>query len=152
MEHWICVTCGTQFAQSETPPPTCPICSDPRQYIGYEGQCWTTLATMRRDGFHNVLKEHELRVTGIGTQPTFAIGERALLIQTPRGNVLWNCITLLDDDTMAAIRLLGGIQAIAISHPHYYTISVTWSASCSTLLHIAASSALEAIEPWVRQR
>ncbi len=136
MEHWICVTCGTQFGQSETPPPACPICSDPRQYIGYEGQRWTTLAAMRRDGFHNVLKEHEPRLTGIGTQPTFAIGERALLIQTPQGNVLWDCITLLDDDTIAAIRHLGGIQAIAISHPHYYTTMVEWSREFDAALYI----------------
>jgi hypothetical protein len=61
MEHWICVTCGTQFAQSETPPPTCPICSDPRQYIGYEGQRWTTLATMRRDGFLDILPMRKRR-------------------------------------------------------------------------------------------
>lgn len=30
----------------------------------------------------------------------FAIGQRAILIQTPSGNVLWDCITLLDQETV----------------------------------------------------
>src|SRR5437588_9228413 len=59
MEHWICTTCGTQFAPSSEPPKECPICRDTRQYIGLEGQKWTTLAAMRADGFHNTIKEHE---------------------------------------------------------------------------------------------
>lgn len=144
MQHWICVTCGTQFAQSENPPSACPICSDPRQYIGYEGQRWTTLSALRRDGFHNVLKEHEPGLTGIGTQPAFAIGERALLIQTPQGNVLWDCMTLLDEDTIAAVRRLGGIQAIAISHPHFYTTMVEWARQYGVAIYIH-----EADRRWV---
>jgi hypothetical protein len=42
-------------------------------------------------------------------------------------NVLWDCISLLDDATVAAVRALGGIDAIAISHPHYYSSMVEWS-------------------------
>ena len=144
MEHWICVTCGMQFAESETPPATCPICSDPRQYIGYQGQRWTTLPKMRQDGYHNRFQEHEPRVTGIGTQPTFAIGERALLLQTPQGNVLWDCMTLLDDETAAHIERLGGIQAIAISHPHFYTTMVEWAERFGATIHLH-----EADRQWV---
>jgi len=139
MEHWICITCGTQFAQSETPPSACPICSDQRQYIGYEGQKWTTLAALHKDGFHNVLKEHESHITGIGTQPSFAIGQRALLIQTGHGNILWDCISLLDDDTIEAVKHLGGIQAIAISHPHFYTTMVDWARQFGAAIYIHES-------------
>ena len=46
MEKWICKTCGTQFPASEQPPGGCPICLDERQYVGYNGQEWTTLAQM----------------------------------------------------------------------------------------------------------
>src|ERR1700742_165713 len=99
MEHWICQTCGTQFAASEKEPEMCPICSDERQYIGHNGQLWTTLAQMRQQGFHNTFQEHEPGLVGIGTQPAFAIGERALLLQTPQGNILWDCMSLLDDET-----------------------------------------------------
>src|SRR5215471_5556739 len=127
MEKWICKTCGTQFPQSETPPTGCPICLDARQYIGHDGQQWTTLAEMQSEGFHNVVKEHESGLIGIGTEPKFAIGQRALLVQALQGNILWDCITLLDEQTAAEIERLGGIKAITISHPHYYTTMVEWA-------------------------
>lgn len=63
----------------------------------------------------------DLGLVGIGTEPSFAIGQRALLVRTPQGNVLWDSITLIDDATVDAVRKLGGIRAIAISHPHYYS-------------------------------
>jgi hypothetical protein len=126
MTHYICTTCGTQFAATDAPPSSCPICEDERQYIGWKGQQWTTLAALQKD-CHNVIKPEEPRLTGIGTQPTFAIGQRALLVQTDEGNVLWDCISLLDDPTIAVVRALGGIAAIAISHPHYYSSLVEWS-------------------------
>ncbi|MBA2392667.1 MAG: MBL fold metallo-hydrolase [Ktedonobacteraceae bacterium] len=127
MEYWICQTCGTQFAQSEQPPTTCPICCDERQYIGYNGQQWTTLARLQQDGLHNEFREHEPGLIGVGTSPSFAIGERALLVQHPQGNVLWDCMSLIDDETVAEIKRLGGITALAISHPHYYTTMVEWA-------------------------
>ncbi|MFN8512136.1 MAG: hypothetical protein U0232_23410 [Thermomicrobiales bacterium] len=126
MTHSICVTCGTQFAETEREPEHCPICEDERQYIGHNGQRWTTLAALRRD-YHNVIKPVEPGLTGIGTLPSFAIAQRALLVQTPQGNVLWDCISLIDDPTIAAVRALGGISAIAISHPHYYSSMIEWA-------------------------
>jgi hypothetical protein len=127
MEYWICTTCGTQFPKTQEPPPGCAICLDQRQYVGYNGQQWTTLEAMRGAGMRNVLKEQEQELIGIGTEPKFAIGERALLLRTQHGNILWDCITLLDDETAAAIERLGGLRAIAISHPHYYTSMVAWA-------------------------
>ncbi|CAL5227191.1 g10108 [Coccomyxa viridis] len=58
---------------------------------------------------------------GIGTEPSFAIGQRALLIQTGAGNVLWDCINVLTPDTIREVKSRGGVQAIAVSHPHFYT-------------------------------
>ncbi|MBV8769958.1 MAG: MBL fold metallo-hydrolase, partial [Hyphomicrobiales bacterium] len=43
MPAFICVTCGTQFSPTEAPPSLCPICTDDRQFVGWEGQAWTTL-------------------------------------------------------------------------------------------------------------
>jgi hypothetical protein len=76
---------------------------------------------MQTGGFHNTIKEQEPHLVGIGTVPQFAIGQRALLVQTEQGNVLWDCISFLDDDTAAAVQHLGGLKAIAISHPHFYS-------------------------------
>lgn len=127
MEHWICVTCGAQFAASQEPPAGCPICLDQRQYVGQQGQQWTTLARMRQEGYQNSITEEEPSLTGIVTQPSFAIGQRALLVQTDQGNILWDCITYLDDQTVQAVQALGGISAIAASHPHLYGSMIEWA-------------------------
>ena len=130
MKHWlckICKTCGVQFEASEQPPQICPICSDERQYVGYEGQQWTTLDQLRSEGFRNQFKEHEEGLIGIGTTPHFAIGQRALMIQSAQGNILWDCISLIDDETVISINQLGGLSAIAISHPHFYSAMVEWA-------------------------
>lgn len=126
MENYICTTCGTQFNESEQPPSSCPICEDERQYVNPRGQQWTTLEQLRRE--HKiVVQKKEDHLYGIGITPEFGIGQRALLIQTPNGNVLWDCISLIDEATVDIIHGLGGLDAIAISHPHYYTSMVEWS-------------------------
>lgn len=144
MEYWICRTCGTQFAERAQPPEACPICRDQRQYVGYDGQQWTTLAQMQQDGFHNTFREHEAGLVGIGTTPAFAIGERALLVQHPQGNVLWDCMSLIDDETVAGIERLGGLSAIAISHPHYYSTMVEWAERFNARVYLH-----EADRQWV---
>jgi hypothetical protein len=144
MENWICITCGTQFTASEQPPRACPICLDPRQYVGYEGQQWTTLHTLLVDGAQNIFKEHEAGLWGIGTDPPFAIKQRALLLQTEQGNILWDCITLLDEETATLVERLGGIKAIAISHPHYYSSMVEWAERFDVPIYLH-----EADQQWV---
>jgi hypothetical protein len=127
MPAFICVTCGVQHGPSEAPPTRCPICDDERQYVGWAGQRWTTLEALRAAGHRNELQELEDGLTAIHTQPKVAIGQRALFLRTPNGNILWDCITHLDDDTVRALSARGGLQAIAISHPHYYGTCVEWS-------------------------
>ena len=141
MPAFICVTCGTQFPPSEAPPPGCPICQEERQYIGWAGQHWITRDELRADHRNEVRPERpdEAGLTGIGTRPSFGIGQRALLVQAPGGNVLWDCISLIDDATVAAVRALGGIAAIAISHPHYYSSMVEWSRAFDAPIYLHAA-------------
>ena len=127
MPAYICLTCGVQHADRGAPPTSCPICDDERQYVGWNGQQWTTLPEMVASGYRNVLREEDSGLTSITTVSPFGIGQQALLVQTPAGNVLWDCISLLDDATIAALRARGGIRAIAISHPHFYATCVEWS-------------------------
>jgi hypothetical protein len=138
LDTYICTTCGTQFAPSQEPPAHCPICEDPRQYIGLGGQQWTTLAELQR-GHHTIIRELEPGLTGIGTHPEFAIRQRALLVQSPQGNVLWDCISLIDSPTRAVVQSLGGIAAIAISHPHYYSAMVEWSQAFDAPIYLHAA-------------
>ncbi len=138
MPNYICVTCGVQYAESKQPPEACAICQDERQYVGWQGQQWTTLEAVQAD-FHNVIKLREPNLTGIVSQPKVGIGQRALLVQTPTGNILWDCITLIDEPTIAAIKALGGISAIAISHPHYYSTIVEWSRAFDAPIYLHAA-------------
>jgi hypothetical protein len=125
MTH-LCVTCGTQFPLSDQPPEHCPICEDERQYVGLQGQQWITLEQLRRTHRNTLYREGE-GIWGITTTPAFGIGQRAMLVRTEKGNILWDCVSLIDLDTVTLIQALGGIFAIAISHPHYYTSMVEWS-------------------------
>ena len=127
MPEFVCATCGVQHATSDEPPPICRICEDERQWVPEQGQQWTTLEELRVAHTNRVEQEGEPGLTGVGTEPSFAIGQRALLVQAEAGNVLWDCVTLVDDETVAAVERLGGVSAIAISHPHYYSSLVEWS-------------------------
>ena len=135
----ICATCGVQFGATSA---TCPVCEDPRQYVPPGGQAWTTLEELRATHTNAIRPEGSL--TGIGTEPRFAIGQRALLVPYGASNLLWDCITLLDDATAEEIERRGGLSLIAISHPHYYSTMVEWAHrfSCPVLLH-------EADREWV---
>jgi glyoxylase-like metal-dependent hydrolase (beta-lactamase superfamily II) len=117
MENFICVTCGVQYEATDSPPEHCLICEDERQYVGKNGQRWTTLSEMQKS-YQNRIEEVDSNLIGIGTTPSFAIGPRALLVQSPGGNVLWDCTSLINDATIEAIRSRGGLNAIAVSHPH----------------------------------
>jgi glyoxylase-like metal-dependent hydrolase (beta-lactamase superfamily II) len=134
--YFICETCGTQHAASTKPPSSCAICTDERQYVPTSGQEWTTLTELALT-HRNSYRRLEPGLFGIGTEPAFAIGQRCLLVSTPAGNVLWDCIALLDDATIDIVRALGGIASIAVSHPHYYTTAVEWAHAfgCPVLLH-----------------
>jgi hypothetical protein len=126
MPAFICETCGSQFTPSDAPPPGCPICQDERQFVPPGGQRWTTLESLARRHF-NCYQQHEPGLIGIGTVPKFSIGQRALLVRTPAGNILWDCIPFIDAATIAIVQALGGLAGIAISHPHYYATMVEWS-------------------------
>jgi glyoxylase-like metal-dependent hydrolase (beta-lactamase superfamily II) len=87
----------------------------------------------------NAFRQHEDGIIGIGTQPSFAIGQRALLLLTPQGNILWDCISFLDDATRTLIDGLGGIKTIAISHPHFYTAMNEWSRAFDAPVYLHAA-------------
>jgi glyoxylase-like metal-dependent hydrolase (beta-lactamase superfamily II) len=138
MPAFICTTCGAQYSNSETPPAGCPICQDERQYVNPAGQAWTTLTAMRKTHY-NAFRHLEPGLMGVGTFPSFAIGQRALILRTPQGNILWDCISFLDDATVTIIAALGGLTAIACSHPHFIASAVEWShAFDSVPVHVHA--------------
>ena len=126
MVNWICRTCAVQFADTPETPKRCPICSDERQYVGANGQQWTTMAELLHD-HSTVFREEEPGLHGVGVEPDVAIGQRALLVQSDDGNVLWDCVPVLDAAARDRITELGGISAICLSHPHFYAAHVEFA-------------------------
>src|SRR5438067_4082223 len=125
MAKFLCKACGVQYRESATPPSHCVICEDERQFVPAPGQEWTTpdeLAAGRFNAFRSVAPG----LFGLWTMPQFAIGQRAFLVITPAGNILWDCVSFLDAATIEIIGSFGGIKAVAISHPHFYSAMAPW--------------------------
>ncbi|MDQ5832418.1 MAG: MBL fold metallo-hydrolase [Actinomycetota bacterium] len=145
MQRFICVACGTQFQDSSAPPQECPICVDPRQYVPKAGQQWTTMSELAA-GHSNEFRE-EGSLVGAGTGPGFAIGQRALLVPYGDSNLMWDCITLLDQASAEEVERRGGLAGIAISHPHYYSGMVEWAQRFECPIHLHAADAQWVMRP-----
>jgi len=129
MAGWICAACGVQYADTETVPERCIICSDDRQYVKESGQRWTTLAELTAAGHQTRFEEIERGLHTIRIEPTVGIGQRTLLITTSDGNLLWDANGFIDEAGIERVRELGGIAAISASHPHMYGAMIEWSAA-----------------------
>ncbi len=126
MTVWICAACGIEHANTARPPARCAICTDERQYVPAGGQAWTSLQAMAGD-YTGDFAELEPNLYAVQVKPSFAIGQRGLLIRTPAGNVLWEPPGYVDQRMIDTATELGGVAAIASSHPHLVGCSVTWS-------------------------
>jgi hypothetical protein len=122
----LCKACGTSYGDSQRPVERCKICEDERQFVPVSGQAWIGFDELIRSHTNKWL-QHTPQLFSLKTVPSFAINQRAFLIRTPAGNVLWDCIANLDPATRTLIHALGGLRAIAISHPHYYTTMQDWA-------------------------
>ena len=125
MTIYMCHGCGVQYGDAPAPPPSCVVCTDDRQYVEWEGQTWTTSEELSKR--HAVRVELDGDLIGIGITPRFAIPQRALLVESDAGNIMWDCISLVTPDAVADIERRGGLAMIAISHPHFYSAMVDWS-------------------------
>lgn len=132
----ICETCGTQYGAEHQHTDHCPICNDDRQYIGDNGQRWTNMEQLKKE-HTNKFSQINYRLYTLKTEPAFALGQRAFLLLSPNGNVLWDCIPLLDEATIDFIKSKGGLKAIVFSHPHYYSTMNDWAAAfnCPVYIH-----------------
>jgi glyoxylase-like metal-dependent hydrolase (beta-lactamase superfamily II) len=137
MKNYICENCGTQYEETFTYPEKCIICSDERQYVPLSVQKWTTLEELFNQDYRNIIREVEPGLYSIKTVPQVGIGQSAYFITTEYGNILWDCITYLDESTKQWINSMGGISGIILSHPHYYSTIVEWANTfdCSIYIH-----------------
>ena len=144
MAAWICKTCGNQQAPTPLPPPNCAICDDPRQYVGWSGQEWTTLEELARD-HRCVIREIEPGLWGVGVEPSVAIGQRGLIVTTPAGNVMWDVPGFVDEAAFDTVRDLGGLTAISASHPHFYGVIGEWAEEFDAAILLPSAD-----REWVR--
>jgi glyoxylase-like metal-dependent hydrolase (beta-lactamase superfamily II) len=124
---WICATCGNHYPEATSPPDVCVICADERQWVPPSGQRWTSAAELAAAGHRGDVREVEPGLLGIGVDPPVAIGQRALLVRTDAGNLLWDPPGYLDEAAVAAVRAAGGLRAVTASHPHFYGSMAEWS-------------------------
>ncbi|KAF4449738.1 hypothetical protein F53441_7033 [Fusarium austroafricanum] len=140
-DSWlVCDTCGTQFPTTDRSAlKTCYVCDDPRQFVPPSGQSFSTLGELKKKHKNEWTScPSDPNITFICSTPKLAIGQRAILIKTPKGNILWDCITLLDDETITRIKYEGGLKAIVISHPHFYSTHVQWARAFACPVYIAS--------------
>lgn len=142
----LCKACGTSYRVDSVPLDNCKICLDERQYVPVQGQEWVEqdhfVATHR-----NQWTLHQPKLFSLQTVPHFAIGQRAFIIQTPAGNILWDCIACLDDASKALVHALGGLTAIALSHPHYYTTMQDWAAEFNAPIYLHSDD-----QQWIMRK
>jgi hypothetical protein len=149
---------------------------DPRQYVPAHGQTWTSLSKDQSTQ-KNLFKtdEHDSRIHYITTKPLsdaelpaslasstttrkqLGIGERAILLQTPHGNVLWDLVAFIDPATISFIKEKGGLKAIVISHPHFYTTHLEWARIFECPVYVSSDDAewlnredKEGVRKWIK--
>ncbi|MDB5420868.1 MAG: hypothetical protein JWR59_815, partial [Brevundimonas sp.] len=122
---WTCETCGVQGEPMTAPPKDCPICLDERQYVGWAGQRWLAPDEIRRN--REIIFRNEDGVTTMVLNPALAINQRAFLIPHAAGHIMWECLATVTDKALERLANMGGVTAIAISHPHFYAAMVDWS-------------------------
>jgi hypothetical protein len=124
---WICATCGNHYPDARSAPDACVICEDERQWVPPAGQRWTTLADLTAAGHLGDVRAVEPGLIGIGVDPPVAIGQRALLVTTTDGNLLWDPPGFIDQRAIQAVGDAGGLRAVTASHPHFYGAITEWS-------------------------
>jgi hypothetical protein len=148
MTVWICRACAVEYSDTEHPPANCAICSDERQYVPLEaGQRWTSLAELSAAGTTLSIAEVEPDLYGINAVPGIGIGQRAHLIRTDAGSILWDPTGFVDAAGVAAVLELGPVAAIVASHPHMFGVQVEWSRALGGVPVLVAGADRE----WVQR-
>ena len=144
MDDWRnCATCGVENSLDAE---VCAICADERQWVPAGGQVWTTLAERAAEGCQVEIAELEPDLFGLTARPQADIGQTALLVRTPAGNLLWDVPGYIDDAAIEAVGRLGGIAAVMASHPHMYGVQLEWARAFGAPVWVS-----EKDRHWVRR-
>jgi Metallo-beta-lactamase superfamily len=144
---WSCATCAVETADSPTPPETCEICSDERQYVPATGQAWTTLRDMAAAGTATRWFEVEPRLYGVTADPKVGIGQQTMVVDTADGVVVFDPLGYVDAAAVEHVRSLGTVLAVVASHPHMYGCQTAWAEALDAPVVLNAHDA-----EWCRRR
>ncbi|WWC85986.1 uncharacterized protein L201_000857 [Kwoniella dendrophila CBS 6074] len=141
----ICVACGTQYPKTFSTDRNCLICEDPRQAIPATGQEWTNLIELGNNPGeggenrkHVILKDEEDdRISLISCKPGFAINQTPIIIESSEGSYIWDCSAFISLPLIGYLnKLKRPLKGISISHPHFFTTSLTWSRALNVPLYL----------------
>jgi hypothetical protein len=121
---WVCANCGVEHADDQG---VCPVCADERQWLPADGQHWTTLDDLARDGRRITFRELEPGLLELTADPKVGIGQSAFVVSTKAGAVLWDPPGFVDDEAVGRIAAIGRALAISSSHPHMFGVQLEWS-------------------------
>lgn len=144
---WICATCAGETADLPSPPQSCAVCEDERQWVPADGQRWTTVEELREAGTRITVTEVEPDVWGLRAEPGVGIGQQTMVVRTAEGVLLFDCIGYIDDATVELVRGLGPTLAVAASHPHMYGVQTEWARALGGVPVLLAERDRE----WVRR-
>src|SRR6478752_4396057 len=103
---WICETCAVETADLPQPPSECRVCEDERQWVPADGQRWTSLGELRARGTRIVSSEVEPDLWGLRAEPAVGIGQQTMVVRTPSGTLLFDCVGYVDDEALELVRSL----------------------------------------------
>ncbi len=144
---WICETCAVETADLTEPPEECVVCEDERQWVPQDGQRWTTVPELRSRGTRIVAAEVEPDLWGLRADPEVGIGQQTMVVRTPEGTLLFDCVGYIDDEALELVRSLGPTLAVAASHPHMYGVQTEWAHALGDVPVLVAERDRE----WVRR-
>jgi hypothetical protein len=144
---WICETCAVETADLPEPPAECLVCEDERQWVPEDGQRWTTLRELDERGTHIVAREVEPDLWGLSAEPGVGIGQQTMVVRTPQGSLVFDCVGFIDDAALELVRSLGPTLAVAASHPHMYGVQTEWAHALGDVPVLVAERDRE----WVRR-
>ena len=132
MTIWICDGCGLEHDDSPAlPVEGCVFASDEvsvqeRGDLGPHGS-WTTHEELARQSHTTHHRDHGRGVHSLRREPRLAIGHWSFVVRTPQGNLLWDPPAYIDPVVVGIVEALGGVSAVATSHPHMFAAQVSWS-------------------------
>ncbi|RKP06102.1 hypothetical protein THASP1DRAFT_32072 [Thamnocephalis sphaerospora] len=167
-EYPLCAGCGVQYdlMPADQSPPACLHCltafraEDAAKQIAR----WTTLRNISIEDRRNIFETDvwtDPDTLTLSTQPALGTEKRAILLRTPLGSVLWDCMGYFDEATACSIEQRKHSQvssdtpalvAIVLSHPRHQGSVMEWAQRLQVPIYVHADDQCwlqRSDSPWI---